>query len=129
LPPAPSSPNPPAPSSPALNNWDTNAATVDVPDVATNFTGTIPGRVSGGEGTIEFYDDDASTAVRTALAEGTVGFIMIAKAGKVTGRRCEVWPVTVASITDSQVDTGTNPSTFTVAFALTAKPSKTAVCP
>ncbi len=113
-----------------MRNWETSAGTTPVPDVASTFDSTIPGRQSAGEPQIEFYDDDAaSNAIRTALAEGTSGYVIIMPQGQTTGRRCEVWPVKVNTVNQNQVTNGADPATFTVTFAVPSAPTKTAVVP
>jgi hypothetical protein len=112
-----------------MSGWETSATNPDVPDVSSKFTGKIPGRQTGGEGVSVHYDDDSSTTIRTALAEGTVGFMLIGKSGRTAGKRCEVWPVTVSTIADSPVNSSGDPATFSVMYAQTRTPSKTAVMP
>lgn len=114
----------------ALDNWETDGANIEVPDVASTFDKTIPGRSSAKEPSAAFYDDDAaSVAIRTALAEGTAGFMIIMKMGQTTGRRCEVWPCRVNTLNDSQVHNKNEAAQFSATFAITDAPNKNAVVP
>lgn len=110
-----------------LQNFESAATFIDTPDAAQDFDTKIPGRKQSGNPAGVFYDDDASSTIRTALAEGTSGFIIIMRYGQLAGKRAEVYPVTVGSLNDSQVNADNNASMFTVAFAITAEPKKNAV--
>lgn len=98
-------------------------------DVATSTDSKIPGRKSLPDAHLTFYDDDASTTIRTALAEGTVGFLVLMPYGQVSSKRCEVWPVTIGALNTSQIVGGGDVATFMVAVAVTSLPNKLAVVP
>lgn len=110
-----------------LQNFESAATFIDTPDAATDFDSKIPGRKQAGNPSLVFYDDDASSTIRTALAENTSGFVIIMRYGQTVGKRAEVYPVTVASLNDSQVNSDNNASMFTVAVAITATPNKNGV--
>lgn len=109
-------------------DWGTDPGTIEVPDVGTTFVGTIPGMTSGKSASIDFYDDDTSTTIRTALAEGTAGYVIIMRRGQAATRRAEVFPVKVNTVNDADIDAGSNaPAMFTVTFSVTSVPNKNAV--
>src|SRR3954453_22799718 len=56
-----------------LQNFESASTFIDTPDAATDFDSKIPGRKQAGDPAGVFYDDDASSTIRTALAEGTSG--------------------------------------------------------
>lgn len=114
-----------------MAGWETDSADVVVPDAATRFDNTIPGRTSAKSPTTLHYSDEtgAPGTIRTALAEGTAGYMIIMKQGQTTGRRCEVWPCRVSTIVDSPVNSGNEASMFTVKWTISASPNKTAVVP
>jgi len=110
-----------------LQNFESSATFIDTPDAATDFDSKIPGRKQAGNPAMVFYDDDASSTIRTALAEGTAGYVIIMRYGQLAGKRAEVYPVTIAALNDSQVDSNNNASMFTVDCAITSTPNKNAV--
>lgn len=112
-----------------MDGFESASSFIEVPDAATDFDGKIPGRKQAGEPALTFYESDTSWPKRTALAEDTAGFIVRMPYGDVAGRRCEVYPVTVASKNTSQLTSGNDAGTFKVMFAITAKPEKDAVIP
>lgn len=109
--------------------WETAASDIAVPDVGTDFDGTIPGRQAASSATMKFYDDDASNTIRTALAEGTSGYVIRFPQGDSTGERIEVWPVRVSTINDSAITSANEAKTFMVQFSVTSEPNKSATCP
>lgn len=112
-----------------MKGWTTEPSNADVPDVGTTFIPTIPGMKSSSEASIEFYDDDASTTIRTALAEGTAGYMIIMRYGQTTGKRAEVFPCKVTTLNDIDIEAAANPAMFVATFAITSAPNKSAVCP
>jgi len=112
-----------------MSGFETAPSDISVPDVGTSFDGMIPGRRAASAASMTFYDDDASSTIRTALAEGTVGYIIIMPYGQTAGRRCEVWPVRVSAVNDSQITSANEAKKFVVSMSVTADPSKVAVVP
>lgn len=110
-----------------MNGWETNPDNVDVPDVQSKFVGQIVGQTKAPNPSTLHYDNDAAATIRTALAEGTAGFMIIMRYGQGVGKRAEVYPCTVSSLNDSQVDNKNNAAMFTVTYAVTSAPSKVAV--
>lgn len=112
-----------------MSGFETSASDITVPDVGTDHDGTIPGRTSSSNAMLTFYDDDASATIRTALAEGTTGYLIIFPYGDSNGVRVEVWPIRVSALNDSQVNSANEAKTFTAAVSITSKPNKAATCP
>lgn len=111
----------------ALQNFESKTGFISVPDAATDFDSQIVGRKSAGEPSLEFYDDDAGTSVpRTALAEGTAGYIIRMPYGQTTGKRAMVYPVTIGSLNDSQLTSAAEAAKFMVLVAITSTPNKNA---
>ena len=101
---------------------------ITTPDLATNFDSQINGPDAAGNSSLTFYDDDTATAVRTALAKGTAGYMVLFPYGDVSAKRCEVWPVTSIGVND-QWGLDASAAQFMVEFACTAKPNQSAVTP
>jgi len=76
--------------------------------------------------TLTLYDNRTSTAIRTAVAVGLVGFVLLMPYGDVAGRRCETWPVKIAA----QADTWeVGAALYRVLFAVRRAPTLNAVIP
>ena len=101
---------------------------IPVPDLGSTFTTTITGADTAETPTLTFYDDDASAAVRTALAKGVTGFIILMPYGDVPTKRAETWPVTSTGVND-EWSAGNDPARFSVGFAVTGVPAQNAVIP
>lgn len=110
-----------------INNISVQANLVDTPDYQTAFVSKVAGNDTVGDPELVYWDRDNSTTNRTALAKGTVGFLILMPYGHVTGKRCEVYPVQSAGVNDQYArDT---PAQFTATMAVTAAPTQTAVLP
>jgi hypothetical protein len=104
-------------------------APIAVPDLAATFTKTINGEDTTDTSSITFYDQDTTTnAIRTALAKGTAGYIVLMPYGNVTTKRCEVWAVTSTGVNDTWT-TGNEAARFVVSFSINAVPVQNAVLP
>ncbi len=110
-----------------MDGWETAVSNIDVPDVQTTFDGQIPGRTKASEASCTFYDDDASSTIRTALAEATAGYMIIMRYGGTTGKRAQVYPCKVSTLNDSQINAENTASMFVVTFAVTSAPNKNGV--
>lgn len=96
---------------------------IATPDLQSTFTKTIIGEDTTDTSTITFYDDDTASAIRTALAKGNAGFIMLVPYGVGTGKRYESWPVRSTGVNDEWT-VGNDPARFVVGFAVTDVPSQ-----
>ncbi len=83
-----------------LSGWSTNSEFIDVPDLATRFTGKIPGRISAEDSSFTFYaDEDSGTGdARALLPRDTEGYVVIADGGLASGKG-DVFHVKVGSST------------------------------
>jgi hypothetical protein len=111
----------------ALTNFESRTTFIGVGDAAQDFDAQIPGRKSAGEPMLEFYDGGTTTTNRTALAEGSSGYIVRCFYGQTTGKRCAVFPVTIGAQNDSMLNNQNESFRFFVAVAITAAPTKNAV--
>lgn len=117
-----------SPSVSGIAGFALNNAPIETPNLADRFTTRIPGPDAVAASTLTFNDDDTSTAIRTALANGTTGFILLFPYGDVAGKRVEVWPVTSTGVND-EWNMGNDPARFTVEFAVTGVPNQGGVTP
>lgn len=111
----------------AMTNFDSKTTAIAVPDAATDFDAQIPGRKQAGEPMLEFYDGGTTTTIRTALAEGTDGFVVRCFYGQTTGKRCAVFPIRIGALNDGMLNAQNEAFKFTIACYITAQPTKTAV--
>lgn len=101
---------------------------IATPDLDSTFTTSIPGEDTTGTPTLTFYDDDAATTIRSALAKGTKGYIALLPYGDVAAKRMEVWPVEATGVND-EWSAGNDPARYAAAFAVTGVPEQNAVVP
>lgn len=75
---------------------------INVPDMSKAFVGQINGEDASEDSSLTFYEDDTTNTIRTLLAKGTNGFVVIFKSGTAGANpaaadKADVWPVIVAS--------------------------------
>lgn len=110
-----------------MNGFMFSNSPIDTPDMSTAFVNKIPGEDSVDDSNIVFYEDDSSDVLRTALAKGSNGHIVIfpkgtAGASPAAADKAEVWPVTIAS-NSRQYTADNEAAKFQVVFATTAPPT------
>lgn len=114
----------------AITGFGINNAPIPVVNLAERFTPSIDGPdETTGASKITFNDDDTTTTIRTALAKGTAGFIVLMPYGDVPTKRCEVWPCKTLGVNDLDYDLGAANAKFDVPFAITSAPVQTGVIP
>jgi hypothetical protein len=102
---------------------------IDTPDLATEFTGNIPGEDKADNSSLTFYEDKVDDALETLLAKGVEGFVVILRKGDVPGSKSmDVFPVRVGS-RSSTYTTAAEPAKFKVSFNVTGKPVQDAAVP
>lgn len=113
-----------------ISGLTSTRTSVDRPDMDTKFTKKVAGVDEVPDVAFTFHDDNdaATTTVRTSLAEGTAGYILVFPYGDVPTKRMEVWPCETLSVSD-QHTTGNETAKFMVGFAPTDTPAKAAVVP
>lgn len=117
-----------SPSIAAINGFSFTNAPIATPDLSDNFDSQITGPDTAGDSSLDFYDDDTSTTVRTTLAKGTVGCVLLMPYGDVSTKRCEVWRVTSLGVND-EWGMDAKAAQFQVQFAINSRPTQTAVIP
>ncbi len=111
-----------------VSGWTLNNSPIMTPNLAETYTTQIAGEDTTDASTLTLYDDDTSTANRTALAKGTAGFVVIMPYGDVPTKRLEVWAATVIGIND-EITIGNDPARVIVGFAITRVPEQNGVVP
>lgn len=111
-----------------INGFQFSNSPITTPDLATNFDSQIVGPDAAGDSSLNFYDDDTATAVRTALSKGTAGFLILFPYGDVPTKRCEKWPVTSTGVND-EWSLDATAAQFQVGFAVTDRPNQSGTTP
>jgi hypothetical protein len=104
-----------------MTGWSLAGSTVDVGDMGSRFTSTVPGRLTSPQNNIDFYLDTGGNDARSLLTRDTNGYIVILWEGDVTGRRMDVFPARV--ITQANDTNTEDPGKTTVEFAITKIPA------
>ncbi len=100
------------------------------PDVNSKVDKKYTGRKSLPDAVLTFYDDsDGGGSIRTALAAGTAGYLIIMPYGDTAGERCEVWPGRVATVNNTQISAANELTKFMATFVVDNAPSQVAVIP
>jgi hypothetical protein len=104
-----------------MTGWSLAGSTVDVPDMGSRFTSTVPGRLTSATNDITCYLSQNSIDVRTLLPRDTNGFMFCMWEGDVAGQRMDVFPARV--ITQAVDTTVDDPGKVTISFAITRIPA------
>jgi hypothetical protein len=110
-----------------MAGWSLAGSTVDVPDLGSVFTSTVPGRLTSPTNSIDMYLSQNSIDVRTLLVRTTNGFIAVLWEGDVPGQKMDVFPVRV--ITQANDTNTEDPGKVTLEFAITKIPAITIAIP
>lgn len=113
----------------AINGNEFNGSRVPVPVLDQVFTPQTAGEDTVGDVSLLFQDDSVATTIRTTLAKGTAGYLLLMPYGDVATKRCEVWPATSMGVNDGWGDLGNNPAQYTINLAITAPPVTTGTVP
>lgn len=111
-----------------LAGWNVTGEDMATPGLS-EFTGSVPGRISVDASTITFYADELGEDVRTVLTRGLSGFIGIADAGDVTGGVMDIFPVRVKAVGKPRSVTGSTASQVTIGFSTPRKPATDVAIP
>ena len=112
----------------AINGFQFQNNPITTPDLSDNFDSQITGPDAAGDSSLNFYDDDVSTTIRTTLAKGTPGFLLYLPYGDVPTKRVEKWPVTSLGVNDEWSMDATA-AQFQVQYAITSRPYQQGVIP
>lgn len=111
----------------AIDGWAPTSEFLDAPDLGSRFTSRVAGRITADDSSLTFYASLNSVDVRSLLPRDTTGFILFMDEGDVSGRRMDVFKVTVASAPKQRsID---DVSQIQISFSITASPSENVVIP
>jgi hypothetical protein len=113
-------------------NAGTTGNTVPTPSLKSLFETSVPGTATA-QFTMDIYRDDEDDSAYAALPRNTKAFIIISRFGgtgpdnsPAVGQPCEVWPIRVASRTNSAMSSNTA-ETATVTASVPSEPAEDAV--
>jgi hypothetical protein len=112
----------------ALTGFQLTNSSINTPDLGSTFVKNITGEDTTAASSLTFYDDTTATAIRTLLLKGQEGYIVLCPYGRITSKRCEVWPVRSAGVNDTW-DTGNEAAKFMCSFAVQDVPNQSGTLP
>jgi hypothetical protein len=111
-----------------INGWTVTSELIDTPDMGSTFVGKIAGRTSADNSSITFYSDVAGVDARTLMPRTTTGFIVWLDGGDTSGRKMDVYPVTVSSVGKIR-SVGNEAARLTIMYAITSVPAEDVTIP
>ena len=111
------------------SGWSVSSSQIETPDLDSRYTSTIPGIITADDSTLVMYMDREGVDARTLMARDTVGFLVIMDGGDVAANKCDVFPVTVSSVSKMRSVAGDNADTMTFSYAITSQPSENVAVP
>lgn len=112
----------------AINGFQFENSPIATPNLASAFTPQIEGEDTASNSSLDLYDDQTDETIRTALAKGTDGFILLFPYGDVEASRMEVWPVKSLGVND-EWSLGNDAARTRVPFAVTSPPEQDVAIP
>lgn len=110
----------------SVAGFTTTSNPVDVPDLASRFTGQVPGMITADASSLTLYLSSDSDDIRSILTRDTAGFIVQFPEGDDDGASgtltMDVFPVKVSSA--SKDTTTTDPGQITISFTITSEPAE-----
>lgn len=111
-----------------VNGVKLNNAPIAAPNMAERFTPQIDGPDNVDTSTLVLLDDTASSTLRTAMAKGSVGALLLFPYGDVPTKRMEVWRGKTTGVNDEWT-VGDEPARVEIGLIFTQTPTQTAVVP
>lgn len=80
------------------SGWSISSSEVQVPDLVSDFTPTIPGRSQSEASSLSFYADKAGVDARSIFTRDLAGYIVFADGALTAAAKVDVFPVRVTSV-------------------------------
>lgn len=113
----------------STEGWSTTGEDIETPDGESTFTGTIPGPVTAEESSFTFYADPSGVDARALMSRGTEGYVVRMMGGDVAGRKMDIFPVRVKTVT-KLANVGENEAArIQVQFSITREPAEDVTIP
>lgn len=111
-----------------IDGWIVSSETIETPDLATPYTGSIPGSTSAEDSSLTLYADTGGMDARTLLPRGTSGFIVWMDGGDEPDGLMDVFPIRVSSVGKTR-STDDEAATLEVQFAVPREPAENVTIP
>ncbi|GIH91936.1 hypothetical protein ACFFMN_33980 [Planobispora siamensis] len=82
----------------AYDGWGVTSNFLDAPDVNSRFTSKVPADIEAEDSSLTMYADPSGNDARTVMPRDEDGNIVRMGGGDIPGRKMDVFPVTVGSI-------------------------------
>lgn len=114
----------------AWTGWEVTNSFIEAPDAASLVASKLPGRSQLADSSLDCWMDRAGTNdVRSVFTEMTPTFIGMFWVGYATGRKYDLFPATVSTITKVGDVGAQNATMLRVGFALTDPPARDLTVP
>lgn len=112
-----------------IEGWALENVPIETPDMASEFTTSIPGEDKADNSSFTLYEDKVDDTLETLLSKGSEGYVVILRKGDIPqSKSMDVFPVRVGS-RSATYTAGAEPAKFKVSFGITAKPTLDAAIP
>ncbi|MBX6382161.1 MAG: hypothetical protein IRZ07_04175 [Microbispora sp.] len=108
----------------ASEGWNTSGEDIETPDGESQFVGTIPGRITAEESSITFYADPTGSDARELMPRGAEGYIVRMPGGDVPGRKMDVFPVRVKTVSKLMNVGEDEAARLQIQFSITREPAE-----
>jgi hypothetical protein len=106
-----------------LSGWTFSAEQIQVPDMATRVTATIPGPITLDDSSLTMYASKNGTDGGTLMPMDAIGNIVFFPGGTTAAYKMNVWPVTVASVALQMSATGSDANSLVITYSPSALPA------
>lgn len=108
--------------------WNVSSERKPLMRLSSKYTGKIAGRVESEDSKLVFWASEDTEDIRDVLDRGDRGFVMICLGGDIEGRKADVYPVEVMSIS-KPVSVEGDPAQITVDLAIPTEPGENVPIP
>lgn len=108
----------------ATEGWNTTGEQIQTPDGASRFTATIPGAITAEDSSLTLYADPTGEDVRELMPRDAEGFIVRMLGGDAPGRKMDIFPVRVTTVSKLANVGESEAARIQVQFAITREPAE-----
>ena len=105
------------------SGWSLARADIPTPDLASEFEGSIPGKMTSEQSSLTLYADETGDDVRADITMDQSGHVMLCYGGDVPGNKADVFPVKVKSMPKLPSVNGEAADKIQVQFSITRRPA------
>jgi hypothetical protein len=113
-----------------VSGFTVKSEAVPVPDISNRFVGQIPGRITADDSSITMYMDGAGVDARSLMPQDTAGFVVRLEGGDTAGRKMDVFPVKVMSVSKENLNAEGNAAAgLMFSYSTTSLPAQSVTIP